>query len=71
MLSFPVRAFGWVLGEVPRAVVGWERVNAVLQATGAMEFGSVSLPPGTDALPSAARSVDYAYEVENLSLIHI
>ena len=67
VLSFPVRAFGWVLGEVPRAVVGWERVNAVLQATGAMEFGSVSLPPGTDALPIAARSVDYAYEVENPS----
>ncbi len=67
VLSFPVRAFGWVLGEVPRAVVGWDRVNAVLQATGAMEFGDRSLPPGASALPIAARSVDYAYEVENAS----
>ena len=67
VLSFPVRAFGWVLGEVPRAVVGWDRVNAVLQATGAMEFGAGSLPPGASALPIAARSVDYAYEVENPS----
>ncbi|MBK8757548.1 MAG: ABC transporter ATP-binding protein [Actinomycetales bacterium] len=67
VLSFPVRAFGWVLGEVPRAVVGWDRVNAVLQATGAMEFGAGSLPPGASALPIAARSVGYAYEVENPS----
>ena len=26
ILSFPVRALGWVLAELPRTVVGWERV---------------------------------------------
>ncbi|HET7476786.1 MAG TPA: ABC transporter ATP-binding protein [Dermatophilaceae bacterium] len=44
LLSFPVRALGWVLAELPRTVVGWNRVNAVLQATGEMAFGQVSLP---------------------------
>jgi len=40
LLAFPLRAIGWVLGELPRAVVGYERVKAVLDARGDMEFGT-------------------------------
>ena len=47
ILAFPVRALGWVLAELPRAVVGWNRVSAVLDATGSMAFGERSLPSGT------------------------
>jgi len=43
ILSFPVRALGWVLAELPRTVVGWERVDAVLQAKGEMQYGDRSL----------------------------
>ena len=39
LLSFPVRALGWVLAELPRTVVGWDRVDAVLQAKGEMHYG--------------------------------
>jgi ABC-type multidrug transport system fused ATPase/permease subunit len=39
VISFPVRALGWVLGELPRTVVGWERIEAVLQARGEMTYG--------------------------------
>jgi ABC-type multidrug transport system fused ATPase/permease subunit len=39
LLSFPVRALGWVLAELPRTVVGWDRVDAVLQAKGVMTYG--------------------------------
>ncbi len=39
LLSFPVRALGWVLAELPRTVVGWDRVDAVLQAKGVMQYG--------------------------------
>src|SRR5919206_961525 len=39
LVSFPVRALGWVLGELPRCVVGWERVSAVLSARGEMVYG--------------------------------
>ncbi|MEO6205664.1 MAG: ABC transporter transmembrane domain-containing protein, partial [Mycobacteriales bacterium] len=35
LLAFPVRALGWVLNELPRSVVGWDRVQRVLTATGA------------------------------------
>ena len=33
LLAFPIRAIGWVLSDMPRSVVGWERVQRVLQAT--------------------------------------
>lgn len=39
LLAIPVRAFGWVLGEVPRALVGYDRISRVLDARSA-------LPPG-------------------------
>ena len=43
LLSFPVRALGWVLAELPRTVVGWDRVDAVLQAKGKMQYGDRGL----------------------------
>ncbi len=60
VLAFPVRAVGWVLGELPRAVVGWNRVSGVLAATGDMAYG----PSTPDrAGPAALRfeGVDFAY----------
>jgi len=63
VLAFPVRAFGWVLGELPRSVVGWERVDAVLQATGAMTYGAADLP-NCEAATLEARRLDFAYEID-------
>jgi ATP-binding cassette subfamily B protein len=40
VVAFPVRAIGWVLGELPRSVVGWDRVRRVLDATGEMTYGT-------------------------------
>jgi ABC-type multidrug transport system fused ATPase/permease subunit len=40
LLAFPLRAIGWVLGELPRAVVGYGRVKAVLDARGDMSYGT-------------------------------
>ncbi|GAA0518472.1 multidrug ABC transporter ATP-binding protein [Paractinoplanes deccanensis] len=39
VLAFPVRAIGWVVAELPRSVAGWERVQAVLSATGDLAYG--------------------------------
>jgi ABC-type multidrug transport system fused ATPase/permease subunit len=44
VIAFPVRSFGWVLGELPRSVVGWRRVRAVLDATGQMTYGRERVP---------------------------
>ena len=46
LLAFPVRAIGWVLNELPRSVVGWDRVQRVLQASGAQEHGQGRLAAG-------------------------
>ncbi len=61
--AFPVRALGWVLAELPRAVVGWNRVSAVLDASGGLRYGDRALPSGR---PSAVTTddVSYAYEIE-------
>ncbi|HEU4946088.1 MAG TPA: ABC transporter ATP-binding protein [Kribbella sp.] len=43
LIGFPIRALGWVLGELPRSVVGWDRVQRVLTASGGMEYGEEAL----------------------------
>jgi ATP-binding cassette subfamily B protein len=64
IVSFPIRAIGWLLGEFPRSVVGWRRAKAVIDATGSMEYGDATLP----ALERGARlEVDdlaYSYDEE-------
>ncbi len=53
LLAFPVRAVGWVLNELPRSVVGWDRVQRVLTAGGAQVHGDLTVPG--DAGPTALR----------------
>ncbi len=60
--AFPVRALGWVLAELPRSVVGWHRIGAVLDATGSLSHGDRSLP-STGPSAVEADGVTYAYEV--------
>jgi ABC-type multidrug transport system fused ATPase/permease subunit len=61
VLAFPVRAIGWVLGDLPTSVVGRRRVDHVLAAHGDMTYGDKELPE-TDA-PSRLEfdAVAYAY----------
>ncbi|WP_371682662.1 ABC transporter ATP-binding protein [Aeromicrobium sp. A1-2] len=44
VVAFPVRAIGWVLGELPRSVVTWDRVASVLDERGSMPYGTATLP---------------------------
>ncbi|WP_237103179.1 ABC transporter ATP-binding protein [Nonomuraea sp. MG754425] len=60
LLSFPIRALGWVLAELPRSVVGWQRVQSVLEATGSMEYGSAA-NTATGPAGLAVEDVSYAY----------
>lgn len=43
MLAFPVRAIGWVLGELPRALVGHGRISRVVDTRGYLTTGEVGL----------------------------
>ncbi|MEV5711781.1 ABC transporter ATP-binding protein [Actinoallomurus sp. NPDC052274] len=60
LLAFPIRALGWVLAEVPRSVVGWERVQDVLQATGSLPYGDRSVDAAGPARLEA-RAVRFGY----------
>jgi ABC-type multidrug transport system fused ATPase/permease subunit len=62
IVAFPIRAIGWVLGELPRAVVGLRRVDAVLQATGALPYGQARPVPSEEPTELRVQRVSYAYE---------
>jgi ABC-type multidrug transport system fused ATPase/permease subunit len=64
VLAFPIRAIGWVLTELPRSVVGWERVNNVLTATGEMRYGSAALPERGRPASLRMQHVSVTYESE-------
>ncbi len=42
LVALPMRVFGWLLGELPRAVVGFDRVARVLVADERTDHGSAS-----------------------------
>ncbi|NLJ53982.1 MAG: ABC transporter ATP-binding protein [Intrasporangiaceae bacterium] len=64
LLAFPVRALGWVLAEIPRSVVGWDRVQNVLRAEGSMPFGEATLPERPGPASSVVEDVFYSHEGE-------
>jgi ATP-binding cassette, subfamily B, bacterial len=61
VLAFPLRAIGWVLGELPRSVVGWDRVQHVLTADGSMVYGDRRLA-GDRPAALELRDVEFGYE---------
>lgn len=60
VVAFPVRAIGWVLGELPRSVVSWERVESVLSERGSMPYGSATLA-GTGAVALGVHDVTFGF----------
>jgi ABC-type multidrug transport system fused ATPase/permease subunit len=61
VVAFPVRAIGWVLGELPRSVVSWERVDSVLAERGSMPYGTRTLP-GHGAVALSVRDVTFRFD---------
>ncbi len=61
LLAFPVRALGWVLNELPRSVVGWDRVQRVLTATGAQVYGDASLDSATGPTTLSVEALSFRY----------
>lgn len=50
MMTVPVMSFGWVLGELPRALVGYERIAGAIDAAGALRYGTGPLPRDAQGL---------------------
>jgi ATP-binding cassette subfamily B protein len=70
VLAFPVRAIGWVVAELPRSVAGWDRVQAVLGATGDMTYGGAELP-GSGPASVVFDRVAFAYDTGPAVLHHV
>ncbi len=60
VVAFPVRAIGWVLGELPRSVVGWNRVESVLDERGSMAYGDSTLD-GSGPVKLDVRDVSFRF----------
>jgi ATP-binding cassette subfamily B protein len=61
LLAFPIRAIGWVLSELPRSVVGYDRVEAVLTAEGKHEYGDQRFAVTGEAAELELSGVGYHY----------
>lgn len=56
VMSFPVRAIGFVLGDLPRSLVGHDRISRVADARGYLTDGNQDLP-GNGGLALEVRDV--------------
>jgi ABC-type multidrug transport system fused ATPase/permease subunit len=61
IVSFPIRSIGWLVGEFPRSVVGFNRVQAVLDATGEMAYGDRRIDRTGVGARLDVRDLDYHY----------
>lgn len=61
LLAFPLRAIGWALAEIPRSVVGHERVQRVLRAGGQLPLGGAQAPPGDGPVELRVAGLAYHY----------
>jgi ATP-binding cassette subfamily B protein len=64
VVAFPIRSIGWLLGEFPRSVVGFERVRSVLRETGEMEYGDARLPASTHGARLDVAHLGFAYDAD-------
>ncbi|NEK58537.1 ABC transporter ATP-binding protein [Geodermatophilus sabuli] len=61
LLALPIRAIGWVLADLPRALAGFDRVTPVLDATGETPHGDRTAAGGTDGAGLALHDVGFAF----------
>jgi len=62
LLALPIRAIGWVLADLPRALAGFDRVTPVLEATGETPYGSERAPAGTGGAAVGVEDVGFAFD---------
>ncbi|WP_090855590.1 ABC transporter ATP-binding protein [Nocardioides lianchengensis] len=64
IVSFPIRSIGWLLGELPRSVVGYRRVRSVLDETGEMPYGDRTVGVAAGGARLDVDGLAYAYEAD-------
>ncbi|MBM7804746.1 ABC-type multidrug transport system fused ATPase/permease subunit [Geodermatophilus bullaregiensis] len=62
VLALPIRAIGWVLADLPRALAGFDRVTPVLDATGETPHGPEAAAGGAGGAGLGLRAVDHVFD---------
>ena len=60
LVALPMRVFGWMLGELPRGIVGLKRVETVLNDGDSVEYGSDD-PTVEGGASASAETAGYLY----------
>jgi ABC-type multidrug transport system fused ATPase/permease subunit len=61
LLALPIRAIGWVLADLPRALAGFDRVTPVLEATGETLYGPDTAAADGPGAALGVAGVDFAF----------
>jgi ATP-binding cassette subfamily B protein len=61
LLALPIRAIGWVLADLPRALAGFDRVTPVLDATGETPYGPDDAPAGSGGAGVDVHAVGFTF----------
>ncbi len=62
IVAFPIRSLGWLLGEFPRSVVGFERVHLVLDTVSDTSYGEARLARSERGATLVVEDLDYHYD---------
>jgi ATP-binding cassette subfamily B protein len=62
LLALPIRAIGWVLADLPRALAGFDRVTPVLEATGETPYGPDAAPAGEGGAEVGIEEVGFTFD---------
>ena len=62
IVAFPIRSIGWMLGEFPRSVVGYERVHGVLDTVSDTTYGDSRLVASPYGAELTVRDLAYTYD---------
>ncbi len=62
IVAFPIRSIGWMLGEFPRSVVGFERVQRVLETVNDTTYGDDRIEHQRRGAQLVVDDLAYTYE---------
>lgn len=62
IVAFPIRSIGWLFGEFPRSVVGYERVRRVLDEPVVTSYGEAAIVPAGAGASLEVRDVSFGYD---------
>ncbi|TYP84903.1 ABC transporter ATP-binding protein [Blastococcus xanthinilyticus] len=70
LLALPIRAIGWVLADLPRALAGFDRVTPVLEATGETPYGPDAAVAAAGGAGIGVRDVGFTFDGVSRPTLH-